>query len=124
MRYEELIVINETNYYFIFTDEIITTGIGNSPGIFLAKDDTTNICDNWSLDTEIEILSALCQVAVNWITNVDYPDSFYFLSTNSDVYNFYKSYDSVFSLSYDINAKETKIGGLNIFISTYTKSIS
>ena len=123
MRYEELIVINETNYYFIFTDEIITTGIGNSPGIFLAKDDTSNICDNWSLDTEQDILSIICQVAVDWI-NINYPDEFYFLSTNHDVYNFYKSYDSNFSVSYDINEKDLKMGSMKIYISTYTKSIS
>ena len=123
MRYEELVVINDVNYYFIFTDEILTTGIGGTTGIFFTKDDTSNICDNWSMDTEKDILSILCQVVVNWI-NRNYPDEFYFLSTNSDVYSFYKSCDSNFSVSYDINEKEIRMGSMKIYISTYTKSIS
>jgi hypothetical protein len=123
MRYEELVVINDVNYYFIFTDEILTTGIGGSVGIFFAKNDTSNICDNWYMDTEQDVLSTLCQVVVNWV-NINYPDSFYFLSTNYDVYGFYKSFDSEFSVGYDINERESKIGSMKIYISTYTKSIS
>ena len=123
MRYEELVVINETNYYFIFTDEIITTGIAGSNGIFFTKDDPSNICDNWSMETEQDILSTLCQVVVDWV-NINYPDEFYFLSTNSDVYSFYKSFDSNSSVSYYINEKEIKMGVAKIYISTYTKSIS
>lgn len=123
MRYEELVVINDINYYFIFTDEILTTGIGGSTGIFFTKDDPSNICDNWSMSTEQDILSTLCQTVVDWV-NINYPDGFYFLSTNHDVYVFYKSFDSGFLVNYDINEKETKIGSMKIYISTYTKSIS
>jgi len=123
MRYEELVVINDVNYYFIFTDEILTTGIGGSVGIFFTKDDPSNICDNWSIDTEQDTLSSLCQVAVDWV-NINYPDSFYFLSTNYDVYSLYKSYDTGLVVNYDINEREIKIGSVKIYISTYTKSIS
>jgi hypothetical protein len=123
MRYEELVVINDVNYYFIFTDEILTTGIGGSVGIFFTKDDPSNICDNWSIDTEQDTLSSLCQVAVDWV-NINYPDSFYFLSTNYDVYSLYKSYDTRLVVYYDINERESKIGSMKIYISTYTKSIS
>ena len=71
MRYEESININGIDYYFIFTDEASTTSLPNIPAIFFAKENVGNICDNWSVDTEQDILMELCQLSVNWV-NLNY----------------------------------------------------
>lgn len=123
MRYEESIIINDINYYFIFTDEVSTTSFPDMASIFFAKESVGNMCDNWSMDTDQDILMQLCQLSVDWI-NLNYPDSFYFLSTNIDVYDLYKSYESKLTVRYNINEKEIKIWPGNIYMTTYTKSVS